>query len=361
MGDSPSPWDVPSSWRPALDAARRGGVLMLLGSADSGKSTLAAVLANEALRAGREVAVVDGDLGQSSIGPPGCVGMARPRKPFASLEELEVEAIEFVGVSSPAGHMLDCVAATDAMAHAARDAGAETVVVDTMGMISGPVARALELALGRVLAPDSLIALQAEDEVEPLLAPFARRARPEVLRLAMSRRVKQRTREERASRRQRRLAAYFSGGRCAEVAWDEVPMENTGWTTGEPVAGHVLAYAEEQLGCEVLYGERRADGIVLIVDGRPDRDGLRSLGEGYGGTAWAIEVAALDRLLVGLLDARGRTLAMGLMEAVDFRRHRVTVFSPLPDLSAVCALRLGGMRVARDGTELGRNQPGALG
>ncbi len=49
------------------------GVCLLLGAADTGKTSLVLALANE-LSAQRPVGIVDADIGQSHIGPPTTVG-----------------------------------------------------------------------------------------------------------------------------------------------------------------------------------------------------------------------------------------------------------------------------------------------
>ena len=361
MGEVRHSWDVPGSWAEALAAARQGGTLLLLGGVDSGKSTLAAVLAAEAWQAGRATAVVDADVGQASIGPPTCASVGLVTSPIERLEDLTPQAMDFVGSPSPMGHFLQCATSAAVTVAEARRLGAETIVVDTTGLIAGAAARALKSAKIRLLEPDVLVALQAEDEVEHLLAPYLRRGRPRVLRLPRSRRVKERSREERASRRQRRLGAYFAGGRSFEAAWDKLPMEGTAWTTGEAVPGHLKAYAEEVLGCEVVYAERRADGMFVVVSGRCSQEGLRSLGEGFGGAAKACEVGSLENRLVGLLGERGETLALAILEKVDFPARRLSLFTPLDDIAQARGLRMGAVQVARDGTQLAWNDPGDLG
>jgi polynucleotide 5'-hydroxyl-kinase GRC3/NOL9 len=361
MAHPHSPWDIPSAWQPALQAARAGGTLLLIGAVDSGKSTLAAILANAAHESGRAAAVVDADVGQSSIGPPTCVGMAQLAGPIRSLEDLHADAVDFVGTSSPTGHLLQCVSSATAMVRAAREAGAESVIVDTTGLIAGPHARALKSTKIRLLDPEVVIAVQAEEEIEHLLAPYRRRERPHLLRLPPSRRVKERSREERAARRQSKLASYFAGGNSVSAEWDDLPMENTAWTSGEVAPGHVRAHAEEHVAREVLHAERRADGLFLIVSGRADPQGLRTLAAGFGGSARAIDVAALDHLLVGLLGERGETLGLGLVEEIDFRARRFSIFTSVSDIGQARGIRLGAIRVARDGTEIGWNEPGEVG
>jgi len=361
MADGTASWDIPPSWQPALEAARAGGALIVLGAVDSGKSTLVAVLAQEARRAGRPVAVVDADIGQSSIGPPACVGMARLTSDVHALDDLRADAIDFVGACSPAGHLLQCAASATAMARAAADGGAETLIVDTTGLVSGPSARALKGAKVRMLDPDVLIAIEQDDEVEHLVSHYQTRARPKVIRLPPSRSVKQRSREQRAARRQRKFAACLAGAKSVELNWDDAPAENGPLTGGDPVPGHVRAYAEERLACEVLHAARRGDGISLVVAGRPNPVGLRALADGFGGNASAVDVSALQHLLVGVLGDRGQTLALGILEEADFPRRRSSIFTPLADPSAARGLRLGSIRIARDGTQLGSNDPGAVG
>jgi len=353
VGSDHHQWDIPPSWQPAIEAARAGGTLFLIGETDSGKSTLAAVLANEARAAGRSTAVVDADVGQSSIGPPACVGLADVRRQFDCLSDLSARAIDFVGACSPVGHLLQAAASTAALVSSARQGGAETIVVDTTGLVSGGVARALKGAKIRLVEPDAIVALQEEDEVEHLLAGYRSRSRPRVLRLRLSRAVKPRPREERAARRQRSFAAYFSGARAVELPWDDVPVENSAWTSGEPVPGHMRAYAEECVACEVLHMERHAEGVFLIVEGRPDPNGLRDLGNSFQGRALVVEQASLHNLLVGLLDEAGATRALAILEEVDFRQRRMGLYTPLADEGTVRGLRLGSIQLARDGTQLG--------
>ena len=361
MSDARSGWDIPPSWQPALEAARAGSTLLLVGATDSGKSTLAAVLANKALADGRAVAVVDADVGQSSIGPPACVGLAFPEEEVAGLDDLAPAAIDFVGACSPARHLLQIATSTAVLVGAARSRGAETIIVDTTGLVSGGIARALKGAKIRLLNPDAVVALQQEDEVEHLLAPYRTRAEPDLLRLHMSRAVKARSRDERAARRQRKFAAYFANAHEVEVCWETAPFENSAWASGEPVPGHMCAYAEECVACEVLYAERGADGIFLVVAGRPDPDGLHTLGENFGGTARAVEASALNGLLAALLGERGQTLSLGILEKIDYRRRCVTLYAPLSDPSMARGVRLGSIHLARDGSQLGTANVSAIG
>ncbi len=64
---------VSSAPASALAAGRYGPRVMIVGATDSGKSTLASILCNYALRAQRTPIYVDVDVGQNALAPPGCV------------------------------------------------------------------------------------------------------------------------------------------------------------------------------------------------------------------------------------------------------------------------------------------------
>lgn len=354
-------WDLPPAWEPARQAAREGGTLLVLGGSDLGKSTLAAILASAAVEAGRATAVVDSDVGQSSFGPPACVSLARVRKPLGSLSELTPEALDFVGATSPVGHLLGFLSSVEAMVDAARLGGAETVVVDTTGLIAGPIARALKGQKIRRLDPDALVALQAEEEIEHLLAPYRARSRPRVLRLRPSRSARPRSREQRAEHRRRAFATYFAEGRVVGLDWKRLPMENTAWTTGEVLTGPLRAHVETALGCKLRYAERSSEGLFVIISDPADRAGVRELQESYGPATRVVEAGLLENLLVGLLGERGETQSLGIITGLDFRAARLEVLTPCAAPEQVRALRLGSLQLGRDGRQLGWLEAGELG
>src|SRR5205807_5836674 len=93
-------------WNAALArSAAITGTVALIGPPDSGKSTFALALANRVAEAGRAAAVIDADVGQSEIGPPGAIGMARIDRAVGALSDLRVRGLAFVGDISPFGHI----------------------------------------------------------------------------------------------------------------------------------------------------------------------------------------------------------------------------------------------------------------
>ncbi len=80
---------IPHSWAMALEELlkieTRPIVAIVLGPIDSGKTSFCTYLTNKLLSGNNKVAVLDGDLGQSDIGPPCTVAYAIVTKPIADL------------------------------------------------------------------------------------------------------------------------------------------------------------------------------------------------------------------------------------------------------------------------------------
>jgi polynucleotide 5'-hydroxyl-kinase GRC3/NOL9 len=74
------------SWKAGLDDLRQARTILLLGATDTGKTTFLTWLANTLLVQQRRIAIVDADVGQSSLGPPTTIGLSVVAKPFGNEE-----------------------------------------------------------------------------------------------------------------------------------------------------------------------------------------------------------------------------------------------------------------------------------
>src|SRR5665811_1576538 len=102
------------------DLTAQGGVVMLLGAPDTGKTSFARRLLESAVAAGKRAAYVDADVGQTTVGPPACVGLKWLNEPedFETLEE--ADELRFVGSISPKLLVLQEVIATATLVDLAR-------------------------------------------------------------------------------------------------------------------------------------------------------------------------------------------------------------------------------------------------
>jgi polynucleotide 5'-hydroxyl-kinase GRC3/NOL9 len=187
-------------------------VVMLVGGLDTGKSTVGRALAGAAVRAGRRVAFLDADLGQKTVGPPTAVGLRliRSREDLSTERIAAPDAVYFVGSTSPQGQLLPLVVGTGRMLARATQAGADLVVVDTSGLVSGVYGQMLKYHKVEQLQPDAVIGLQRGEELEPLLGIIQRFFPCEVLSLPVHPDVRPTSVDERAGNREIAFGRYFA-------------------------------------------------------------------------------------------------------------------------------------------------------
>lgn len=235
------------SWAAALDAAAAARVTLVLGATDAGKTTLVTRLAGALASAGHGVAVVDADLGQSDVGPPTTVGLGRVRRPIDRLAEADLVALEFLGVTSPARCLRGTVEATARLVRRALELDCDRVLVDTSGLVAGPLGLALKrLKIDRV-APDVLVVLQHADECEPLLGTAASVPGRSTIRLAAAPTARRSAAVRRQARR-RALQAHLAGAALVTLDLARIAVRPVPAARGRGLAVGVLVALEERDG-----------------------------------------------------------------------------------------------------------------
>jgi polynucleotide 5'-kinase involved in rRNA processing len=185
--------------------------LMLLGTMDTGKTTMAHRVARHAASHGQVVGLVDADIDNSSIGPPTCVGLRLIRRPDDLDQMGTADALHFVGTTSPSRLVLQQVIATASMVETARAAGADLVIIDTNATVSGVAGETLKYHKMELCRPDRVVALQRGSEMEPLVGMLSRFFSVDIDVITADPDTAVRSPDERASRRAEGLRMAFVG------------------------------------------------------------------------------------------------------------------------------------------------------
>jgi len=309
----------PTDWETILLAlAKRPGVTMFLGASDTGKTTRLRCAATYLARAGLlPLAIVDADIGQSTIGPPTTVGLTLVTKdnlPDLLSGRLACTAMRFIGALSPVGHLLQTIVATKMLVDKGLRRGARAVLVDTTGLVGQNVGFQLKLNKVELLEPRHIVALQRDRELEGVLYILANRPRLAVHRLAVSFQVRTRSPAERYRYRSNRFAVYFRSATRVQLV------------TGK------LSILSPPMGLLKLTGEYLPP--VISLGSFPSQ--------------------SLMGCLVGLNNASDETLALGLLERVTHHGQKMDVLTALRNFSRVRVVRLSNIRLAKSGEELGR-------
>jgi len=162
----------PESWNRPLESIlrvqKKPVVVLVLGKSDSGKSSYCTYLLNKLVDGKCRVAVLDGDLGQSDIGPSGTVSYAIASKPLIDLYNLRLKNAFFVGVTSPNLAVDRTIEGLAAMEAEILQKPVNFVLVNTDGWVTGEDAVSYKTKIITELKPDVIVAVQVEDELTPL-------------------------------------------------------------------------------------------------------------------------------------------------------------------------------------------------
>lgn len=194
-------------------------LILVIGASDTGKTTLVESLAR-VLSSRYSTGVVDLDMGQSHIGPPTTVGWAVIPEEFSSLESLKEEDFYFTGSVTPSGNLLPSLVGAGLMVEKALKR-CEKVIIDTTGLVSEPTGRVLKQYKIELLRPDLIILLERSNELTHIIGPY-RNQDLDIIRIKPSRSVRQKTPEERAEYRYRKMASYLEGSVIREFYMDDL-------------------------------------------------------------------------------------------------------------------------------------------
>ena len=266
--------------------AAQPGRVFVVGAVDSGKTTFARSLARAGVAAGHVAAIVDADLGQSTIGPPGTVGLKVIRE-AADADDPSHDALSFIGGMSPRNHFLPLVTGTAKLVMRAIEVGARLIVVDTSGLIDGVAGQTLKLTKAELCRPHHVVSLARGGELDPINGVLERFLSLDVQALPVHPDIGMRSVDDRAAYREQRLAAALGG---QVYRWRVKP--------------------------------------TVFMPSLPPMFPLEEL----------------DGLLVGVDNGQGDCLGLGILE---YREDALRLLTPVSE--GVVALRLGSVRVTPEG------------
>jgi polynucleotide 5'-hydroxyl-kinase GRC3/NOL9 len=301
---------------------------MLMGASDTGKTTFLTWLATTLQAQGRRVAVVDADVGQSSLGPPTTIGLGVVDRPFQSLQELPPAALSFVGSTTPRGHFVPMIVGTRRMVDRAQSFNVDRLIIDTCGFIGAEGGQVLKRAQITIVDPDVVVCFQRGHECEGLLTAYRSRQRPRVLRFRPSRACRQRSMGERRAHREQALQRYFAAPRGLTLSWDTLDLVETPLWRGEAFdVARALRHPEPDLP-RILWAERYNGELRLVTERPLFPRTVTELGRASRVRVQTWLAEAFHGTLLGLLDEKGDALGLGILQRVHFTRHAIEVLAP---------------------------------
>ena len=277
---------APEEWKELLAVLgeSRREVVYVVGATDTGKSTLCRYLV-DACSPSHSVAFLDGDTGQSTIGPPSTIGLAR----YEGGGNAPVSThLRFAGSTSPRGHFLEFLVGIKRLCEQALET-AEITIIDSPGFVEGQAASEFQFHLIDLLSPDHLVAIPRKRELDPLLANFSLRETLQIHRFPVPREAAVRSPAERKAARMNRFAAYFS-----QACRQKIPVEGLGFHGRIP--------------------------------------------ETFRPPEWR-------NLLIAFCDPEQLVLALGIVEHLDLAENTIEVFAPPFGRESLASVHVGSIRL----------------
>jgi polynucleotide 5'-hydroxyl-kinase GRC3/NOL9 len=226
------------------------GICLILGAADTGKTTLAAALARHAASS-QPVGIIDADIGQSHIGPPTTVGWAIVNDPGVDFLQLPIGGISFVGDITPVGHLLQLTAAIAQCVQQVSKA-AELIIIDTPGFIRGPAASTLWWTVQRLLKPSLILAVQRDDELSDILAGL-KSFRVHLELICSPPQIPLKSPQNRQSYRRNQFSKYFQNSCLYNINLDDIAVQRSRNLSRDNLINLVVALRDAR-GVDVAIG-----------------------------------------------------------------------------------------------------------
>ncbi|MCD6466843.1 MAG: hypothetical protein J7L10_02850 [Methanomicrobia archaeon] len=294
-------------------------LVLTLGYIDTGKTSFLKYASKKIKENGKKVSIIDCDVGQSNIGPPGCLGL---------LNDSGKSFYYFIGDVYPYDHskvitgLLELLSRVDS----------SYILIDTTGLIFGK-GRSLKRAKIMSLKPDLIIAFQRNHELEGILKNFPQY---EIIRENVEN-VEFTSREKRKEIRKKLWKKHLKNSQIKVFKLKDIKLRNTFLFSGMESRKDIM---EKILGMKVYWCEKIPEGFFIVADEYGEQENTIILKKGFE-----------EGLIVGFIKNE-ICIGIGMIIRVDFERKEIYILTNTEN--DFDFIEFGRIKINGDGEELGR-------
>jgi polynucleotide 5'-hydroxyl-kinase GRC3/NOL9 len=334
---------IPSSWVKAFEELLKiqatPVTAIVLGTVDSGKTSFCTYLINRLLREKKKVAILDGDLGQSDIGPPSTVAYTFVTKPLTDLFNLGAKNAFFVGVTSPSIAINRVIDGLTSLKKEISSNNPDFIVINTDGWVEGEEAVNYKVQLVKELNPDTIFCIQQKDELTPLLNTLEKFI---TIVVDSPSAIKQRSREKRRSLRELGYMKYLRNAKVQSLPlnWLKIEENELFGLSGTYENTKQARKIYELLGMKPLHFAELKDRICIIIGRRRwiNEDNIKKAEEVAKKKIVVIRKGEEEGLLMASYNVERKFLGIGILQEVDYTRKTLKIFTPVAKKIAIVAL-----------------------
>lgn len=346
---------IPPTWEEAYKelatVQAKPAVALVLGAVDSGKTSFCTYLTNKLLSGSRKVAILDGDLGQSDIGPPCTIAYAVTAKPITDLFNLEAENAYFVGVTSPSKALEKVVEGITLLKEEILNRSPDYVVVNTDGWIEGEDAVKYKVQLIEKISPDIVFYIKQNENLTPILEAIKN---VKIMAIDSPQTIKQRSREKRRSLRELGYIKYLKGAKVQSIPVSWVKIEDDEFTGLNKTFGIAKKEREicDLLGMKPLHIAELKDKVHIVIGkGRwINPENIRKTEETLGKKIEVTWKGEEEGLLTALYNDGKKFLGVGVLREIDYIRKVMKIFTPVS--GGISTVAIGKVKLDKNFREI---------
>jgi polynucleotide 5'-hydroxyl-kinase GRC3/NOL9 len=333
---------IPAVWAKSFEELLRiqnkPVIVMVLGTVDSGKTSFCTYLMNRLLREKQRVAILDGDLGQSDVGPPCTVAYTFATKPITDLFSLEAKNAFFVGSTSPSTAVDRVIQGLTLLKREVLCSEQDYVVINTDGWVEGEEAFNYKVQLIRALDPSVIFCLQQGDELSSFLSIPER----SVTVVDSPATIRQRTREKRRSLRELGYIKYLRSAKVQSlpVSWLRIEEDDLLGLSRMCENNRQAEKVYDLLGMKPLHFAELKDKICVIIGKNRwiGSDNIRRVREFTRKEVMILRKGEEEGLLLALYNVKRKFLGIGILREVDYARKTLKIFTPISKEISIVSL-----------------------
>jgi polynucleotide 5'-hydroxyl-kinase GRC3/NOL9 len=290
-------YSVPKCWmeiRKKIEEKK--GIVIVIGGANSGKTVFVKSLGRELSKNGNKVAIIDGDMGQSSFGPPSTFSLVVLPSLSDDLSSIKPFKMYFVGHISPQRHLIPTIIGIKKLLDKSIEAGCEIIIIDTTGFIDGDVAFELKFQKINLINPRHIVGIEKLDEIERILDIFKYKNDLFIHRLPVYKRVQIKSIEQRQTHRRKKFNEYFLNSKIQDINISKIGIS----------------------------------GSLSLMKKNIDE---------------------IKGLLIGLNDREGFCLGLGTLISFREEADKMRVLTPLSNIEDITNIRIGSIKIDPSGRE----------
>ncbi len=354
---------IPGDWMSIFQTIQsQDGTVMVLGKNDSGKTSFIKLLTYYLVKRNRKICLIDADIGQSNLGPPGTIGMGIVDQKRLKDGIIPVDYILFIGALSPEQCIDRFISRVYQIYTIAQKEKVDTILIDTTGLVLGKVGVYLKSNLIKKVNPTVLVAIQFDKELEPILLEGEFAPSVQVYRIKPYPYIVGKNWSERKIRRKRQFSLYFQGSQWREIDFSEITIKDFNYGLEFCPDGGLTDLFRREFQLEIFSAEVINDKVFVVLL-RPQKISpecnLSQIKIHFGVKQIIfIQPQWFGNLLFSLNNSEGLSIGLGIIKNIDWERMRITAYFPISvTFDNLAQIELGRVRIKPDGSELSYLEP----